>query len=69
LAIGSRRQQFWLPSAAANRLLRIYAERQHYFAVHRVQRAQLRDDQEQKEHAEQARVQEILPSLPLPHAA
>jgi hypothetical protein len=34
-----------------------------------VQRAQLRDDKEQEEHAEQAGVQEILPSLPVPHAA
>jgi hypothetical protein len=34
-----------------------------------VQRAQLRDDKEQKEHAEQARVQEVLSPLPLAHAA
>jgi len=34
-----------------------------------VQRAELRDDKEQKEHAEQIGVQEVLPSLPLPHAA
>jgi hypothetical protein len=28
-----------------------YAERQHYFAVHGMQGAQLRDDEKQKEHA------------------
>jgi hypothetical protein len=34
-----------------------------------VQRAQLRDDQEQKEHAEQARVQKVLSPLPQASAA
>jgi hypothetical protein len=34
-----------------------------------VQRAQLRDDEEQEEHAEQARVQKVLSPLPLPYAA
>jgi hypothetical protein len=34
-----------------------------------MQRAQLRDDKEQEEHAEQARVQEVLSSLPLPYDA
>jgi hypothetical protein len=34
-----------------------------------VQRTQLRNDQEQKEHAQQVGVQKVLPSLSLPHAA
>jgi hypothetical protein len=34
-----------------------------------VQRAQLRDDKEQKEHAKQARVQKVLSPLPLPSSA
>jgi hypothetical protein len=34
-----------------------------------VQGTQLRDDEEQKEPAEPARVQEVLPSLPVPYTA
>jgi hypothetical protein len=34
-----------------------------------VQRAELRDDKKQEEHSEQAGVQKVLPSLPLPYAA
>jgi len=34
-----------------------------------MQRAQLRDDKEQKEHAEPAGVQEVLSPLPLPYTA
>jgi len=34
-----------------------------------VQRAELRDDKKQKEHAEPVGVQEVLPPLPLPYAA
>ena len=34
-----------------------------------MQRAELRDDKEQKEHAEPARVQKVLSPLPLPHDA
>jgi hypothetical protein len=34
-----------------------------------VQRAELRDDKKQKEHAEPAGVQKVLSPLPLPHAA
>ena len=34
-----------------------------------MQRAQLRDDKEQKEHAEPAGVQEVLSSLQVPYAA
>jgi len=34
-----------------------------------MQRAQLRDDKKQKEHAEQAGVQKVLSPLPLPYAA
>jgi len=32
-----------------------------------MQGAQLRDDEEQKDHAKSAGVQEVLPPLPLPH--
>jgi hypothetical protein len=37
--------------------------------MHRVQRAQLRNDQEQEKHAESDRVEKVLPSLPLPQIA
>jgi hypothetical protein len=34
-----------------------------------VQRAQLRDDEEQEDHAWTPGIQKVLPPLPLPHAA
>jgi hypothetical protein len=34
-----------------------------------VQRAQLRDDEKQEDNAGTARIQKVLPSLPLPYAA
>jgi hypothetical protein len=35
--------------------------------MHRVQEPQLRDDEEQEDDAGTPRIQEVLPTLPLPH--
>ena len=45
---------------------RVYA-RNHYFAMRRLQKPQLHDDEEQEEAAGQAGAEEILPHLPAPH--